>query len=475
MRDSDLQELQKDTFDILVLLVGIYGFILLYTMMIKTYVLDHLIPHWWLPSAIIFVTCIYSYKLRKRNQYRRGSYVFIGGLIVAVISFIFLSRSQFQQREAYLFILIVAMAGLLINPQAAADAAGFAVVATLGTAFVVGGISWDSFISLFSLFPPLALTCGMAAVSWVSSDHLTTTLQWAMDSQARAQQRSRELFEKQQELQKAYLMLETANLRLQQAEAAANQANRFKTRFVTSLSHELRTPLSAIINFSFILAKDHHGTVTNEQRDYLTRIHDAGNLLLEIVNDLLDLAKIESGQMEIFREPIDLAPIASSVMNTISGLVTSQVKLWQDVPAGLPQVDGDETRIRQIMLNLLSNAAKYTEKGQITLRIAQADAQFVRISIIDTGIGIKEEDFERIFEEFQQTEDAFAMRKVGTGLGLPISKKFVELHGGQLWLESEYGRGSTFHFTLPISSKSKTTSARPALQQDIMHEKVINL
>jgi signal transduction histidine kinase len=179
--------------------------------------------------------------------------------------------------------------------------------------------------------------------------------------------------------------------------------------------------------------------------------------------------------MEIFREPIDLAPIASSVMNTISGLVTSQVKLWQDVPAGLPQVDGDETRIRQIMLNLLSNAAKYTEKGQITLRIAQADAQFVRISIIDTGIGIKEEDFERIFEEFQQTEDAFAMRKVGTGLGLPISKKFVELHGGQLWLESEYGRGSTFHFTLPISSKSKTTSARPALQQDIMHEKVINL
>jgi len=475
MQDSDLQELQKDTFDILVLLVGIYGFILLYITMIKTYVLDYLIPFWWLPSALIFATCLYSYKFRKRGQFRRGAYIFIGGLIIAVISFMFLSPSQFQQREAYLLVLVVAMAGLLINPQAAADAAGFAVVTTLGTAFAMGGVSWDSFISLFSLFPPLALTCGMAAVSWVSSDHLTTTLQWAMDSQARAQERSRELFEKQRELQKAYLMLETANLRLQQAEAAANQANQFKTRFVTSLSHELRTPLSAIINFSFILAKDHHGAVTDEQRDYLARIHDAGNLLLEIVNDLLDLAKIESGQMEIFREPLELAPIASSVMNTISGLVSSRVKLKQDIPADLPQVDGDETRVRQILLNLLSNAAKYTEKGQIILRMAQADEYFVRVSIVDTGIGIKQEDFERIFEEFQQTEDAFAMRKVGTGLGLPISKKFVELHGGQLWLESKYGRGSTFHFTLPISSKSKTSTARPALQQDIMHEKVITL
>jgi signal transduction histidine kinase len=470
MQDSDLQELQKDTFDILVILVGIYGFILLYIMLIKTYVLGQLITLWWLPSALIFATCFFSYKLRRIGLFRRGTYVFIGGLIVAVISFLFLPGSQFQQREAYLLVLVVAMAGLLINPQAAADAAGFAVVATVGTAFVVGGANWDSFFSLFSLFPPLGLTCGMAAVSWVSSDHLTTTLQWAMDSQARAQQRSRELFEKQQELQKAYLMLETANLRLQQAEAAANQANQFKTRFVTSLSHELRTPLSAIINFSFILAQDHHGAVTPEQREYLTRIHDAGNLLLEIVNDLLDLAKMESGQMEIFREPLALIPLATSVMNTISGLVSSQVKLRQVIPVDLPLVDGDETRIRQILLNLLSNAAKYTEKGHIILQMSQMNDRFVRVSVVDSGIGIKKEDFERIFEEFQQTEDAFAMRKVGTGLGLPISKKFVELHGGQLWLESEYGRGSTFHFTLPISLK-------PASQpgQNILHEKVMSL
>jgi signal transduction histidine kinase len=384
-------------------------------------------------------------------------------------------NSEFQQREAYLLVLVVAMAGLLINPQAAAYAAAGGVIATLGLAFFVNGATWQSLLSLFSLFSPLAMTCGMAAVSWVSSDHLTTTLQWALNSEARARQRSHELFEKQQELQRAYLLLETTNVRLRQAEAAAKQANEFKTRFITNLSHELRTPLSAIINFSYILAGNHHGSVTAEQRDYLTRIHDAGNLLLEIVNDLLDLAKIESGQMEVFREPVDLASLGVSVMNTISGLVSNRVELHQEVPVDLPPVNGDETRIRQILLNLLSNAAKYTEQGHITLRMAQQDENFVKVSIIDTGIGVKREDFERIFEEFQQTEEAFAMRKVGTGLGLPISKKFVELHGGRLWLESEYRQGSAFHFVLPIVARPHPADGRSIQQEASIKDKIITI
>jgi signal transduction histidine kinase len=323
---------------------------------------------------------------------------------------------------------------------------------------------------------------GMAIVSWVSSEHLTTAMSWALHSQERAHQRTQELFESQQELQKAYQLLETTNVRLKAAEMAAVEANELKTRFITNLSHELRTPLNAIINFSYILSKSHHGTVTPEQADYLTRIHNSGELLLQIVNDLLDLAKIEAGQMDLFKEQIDLAAVGQSVLSTISGLITDKpIELRQEIPPALPKVVGDETRLRQVLLNLLGNAAKYTDQGSITLRLSTNGNNMVKVSVIDTGIGIRQEDFERIFEEFQQTQEAFDLRKVGTGLGLPISKKFVELHGGRLWLESEFGRGSTFHFTLPAATGGPSVLAAPTAQPEtghadelILESKVIN-
>ena len=152
------------------------------------------------------------------------------------------------------------------------------------------------------------------------------------------------------------------------------------------------------------------------------RIHDSGNWLLQIVNDLLDLAKIEAGQMQLFREPVDLAAIGVDAMETVSGLLTDKpVELRREFEEGLHKINGDGTRIRQILLNLLGNAVKYTDKGSITLRVARADDDYVMVSVIDTGVGIKPEDLERIFEEFKQTQEAFASRKLGTGLGLPIS------------------------------------------------------
>ena len=175
-----------------------------------------------------------------------------------------------------------------------------------------------------------------------------------------------------EELQKAYQLLETTNIRLKAAEAAAIEANELKTRFITNLSHELRTPLNAIINFSYILSRSHHGAVTPEQADYLTRIHNSGELLLQIVNDLLDLAKIEAGQMDLFKEQVDLVAVSENVMSTISGLITDKpIELRQEISPTLPKVIGDETRLRQVLLNLLGNAAKYTDQGSITLRIAE--------------------------------------------------------------------------------------------------------
>ena len=444
MQESDLQELQKETFVIVVAITVFLATALAYAMLYEE--VYQLL--WWIPSLIAVGACLISIRLYKKNHFRLATYVYVAGCIIAIVSFVFWPQLNFYQREIYLLMLIVAMAGLLISPRAALGAATFAAILTLAVTISVYDFGWGV---VLLIGPPLAMIYGIATVSWISSSHLTTTLQWAYDSQARAQQRSRELYNSQKELKRAYKLQETTNIRLAEAEAAARQASEFKTRFITNLSHELRTPLSAIINFSFLLSKNRHGDVTEEQREYLIRIHDSGELLLDIVNDLLDLAKIEAGQMDLFMEPLDLVSISQSALNTIAGLIEDKpVVLKSDISSELPEIYGDNTRIRQIILNLLGNAEKYTDEGSITLRIAQENKDYIKISVIDTGVGIKEQDFERIFEEFQQTEDAFAMRKVGTGLGLPISKRFAELHGGSLWVESVYGKGSVFHFTLPI-------------------------
>lgn len=471
MEDSDLQELQKDTFVIIIALVIVLGFILFYFSVIETFVFGHNNPLWWIPSVLIFATCFYSYKLYRNDRFRAGTYVFAGGLTLFVVSFMIAPNTQFPQLEIYMLALVVTTAGILIGPQAAVQTAGFAIVATMGMAVILNGISWDSIALLIT---PLVMTLVVAAAIWIGFDPLISVIKVLLESHGRAHQRSRKLFESQYELEIAYKMLEQANNALTAAQATAVQANEFKTRFVTNLSHELRTPLSAIINLSFILSKGRYGDVTPEQGDYLTRIHDAGNLLLQIVNDLLDLAKIEAGQMQVFREPVDLAAIAANVITTVSGLITDKpIELRQEIEPNLPAIYGDGTRIRQIMLNLLGNAIKYTDEGTITLRITQDSADFIKVSVIDTGTGIRPEDFEGIFEEFKQTQESFASRKIGTGLGLPISKKFVELHGGQLWGESEHGKGSKFHFTLPISSE--TNSGNSNHQEEFSQDKVVSL
>lgn len=471
MQDSDLQELQKDTFVIIIALVIILGFILFYTTLVRTFVFGHHNTFWWLPSVLIFATCFYSYKLYRNDRFRRGTYFFIGGLTLFIVSFMITPSTQFPQLEIYLLALVVVTASILINPQAAVQTAGFAIVFTLGMALILNGVSWDSIVLLVA---PLSITLAVAAATWIGFDYLIGAIQVLLDTHGRAHQRSRKLFESQYELEIAYKMLEQANEALAEAQFTAVQANEFKTRFVTNLSHELRTPLSAIINLSFILSKGRYGEVTSEQSDYLTRIHDAGNMLLQIVNDLLDLAKIEAGQMRLFREPVDLAALAANVITTVSGLITDKpVELRQEIEPNLPKIYGDGTRIRQIMLNLLGNAIKYTDEGSVTLRIAQANEDFVKISVIDTGTGIKSEEFERIFEEFKQAQEAFASRKIGTGLGLPISKQFVEMHGGQLWGESEYGKGSAFHFTLPINSE--IISDNSTEHEEILQDKVVSL
>jgi signal transduction histidine kinase/DNA-binding response OmpR family regulator len=237
------------------------------------------------------------------------------------------------------------------------------------------------------------------------------------------------------------------------------EIDRFKTQFLANMSHELRTPLNSIIGFSRVILKGIDGPLTDLQQTDLTAIYNSGQHLLGLINDILDLSKIEAGKMELIFEEVDLKPIIKGVMSTAVGLVKDRpIELEQQVPKDLPIIWADSTRVRQVLLNLVSNATKFTESGKIVLR-ADHNRDYVTLSVTDTGLGIPREKLEDIFEEFTQVDGTTTRRFGGTGLGLPISRHFIEMHGGRIAVESQVGVGSTFSVTLPIHRQTEPEAA----------------
>jgi GAF domain-containing protein len=228
-------------------------------------------------------------------------------------------------------------------------------------------------------------------------------------------------------------------------------ANRHKSEFLANMSHELRTPLNAIIGFSEVLQERFFGELNEKQAEYTDDILTSGRHLLSLINEILDLSKVEAGRMELELATFDI-PIAIDNARTFvrERATTHGITIDVTVDERLGDFVGDERKIKQILLNLLSNAVKFTpEGGRIGINARQADGA-VEISVTDTGIGIAPEDQPKIFEEFRQVGTDYAHKVEGTGLGLTLAKKFVELHGGKIWVESEVGKGSRFIFTLPI-------------------------
>jgi len=216
------------------------------------------------------------------------------------------------------------------------------------------------------------------------------------------------------------------------------------------MSHELRTPLNAVIGFSEVLLQRMFGALNDKQDEYLKDIYASGQHLLSLINDILDLSKIEAGRMELAPAPFHLPSALDNAVTLVKERAGRHgIALQLDIDPALGEVVGDERKIKQVLLNLLSNAVKFTPQGgQISLKAGRRDGA-VEISVADTGIGIAPEDQAAIFEEFRQVGSDERKRE-GTGLGLTLAKKFVELHGGRMWVESELGRGSTFTFTLPV-------------------------
>jgi|GEM_PF-2759251 len=236
---------------------------------------------------------------------------------------------------------------------------------------------------------------------------------------------------------------------LQAANQELARANKLKSEFLANVSHELRTPLSAIIGFSQILLDGIDGPVNEEQHQDIVQVNTSGQSLLGLINQILDLSKIEAGKMELSLERVELPSLINSVLDSISPLAQEKgLRIQTQFAPGLPAVEGDAGRLKQILINLLSNAVKFTERGHIEV-VAQPSGRTVRISVKDTGIGISAEAQKLIFEEFVQGDGSSTRRHGGTGLGLSIVRKLVEMHGGAITLVSEPGLGSTFTFTVP--------------------------
>jgi len=242
---------------------------------------------------------------------------------------------------------------------------------------------------------------------------------------------------------------------LQRTAEQLKEVDRLKSQFLANMSHELRTPLNSIIGFSRVILKGIDGPLTDMQHTDLQAVYDGGQHLLGLINDILDISKIEAGKMELAIEDVNLADIIKGVMSTAIALVKDKpVELQQLVPSDLPTIRGDARRIRQVLLNLVSNAAKFTEQGFIRVE-AEAHPTEVLISVADSGIGIQPDKMAMIFEPFTQADASTTRRAGGTGLGLSISKRFTEIHGGRIWVESEVGAGSTFHVTFPLKSPTE--------------------
>jgi signal transduction histidine kinase len=306
--------------------------------------------------------------------------------------------------------------------------------------------------------PRLPDTRAEAAFPMLVSDELVGVLDLQSETVGRFQEDEAQIFSTLAE--QIAIAVRNAQLYRQQEHLAQEleRTDLMKSQFLASMSHELRTPLNAIINFTQLITMGVAGPVTDEQVTMLNTSLNSSRHLLQLINDVLDISKIQAGKLSLYiEEHVNLneeiqavVDMAEPLLQKQNALLEQPIRFIQDIDDCLPLTACDRRRIRQVLLNLLSNAIKFTEQGSITLSAKKKGAEFI-FAVMDTGPGIPQEMQARIFEPFVQTTDGIKHAQ-GTGLGLPISRSLVQAHGGDLWIESKMGEGTTFFFTLPFGS-----------------------
>jgi PAS domain S-box-containing protein len=285
---------------------------------------------------------------------------------------------------------------------------------------------------------------------------------------------------KESMLKKISLLNERAKLIAQLGEAniQLRELDRLKSAFLANISHELRTPMNSIIGYSDLLLDGVDGRINEEQEKSLGKIIDNAKHLLQLINNLLDLSKIESWKIEIEAVQFNLKGLIDSVVPFFKGMITKKgltLDIDIDIEENLPLVCGDEDKIKHVLINLLNNAIKFTHEGGIIIRAKISDRGiqpgespiFAEVCVEDTGIGIKDEDLDKIFKKFMQADISASRRYEGTGLGLSIARGLIALHNGMIWVTSEYGKGSQFHFTIPLKKEAIETPDKPVVELGI--------
>ena len=253
------------------------------------------------------------------------------------------------------------------------------------------------------------------------------------------------------------LALQNARLfrTLEEKSRELEAASQHKSQFLANMSHELRTPLNAILGYTELIVDKIYGDVPEKILDVMQRVQKSGRHLLSLINDVLDLSKIEAGQLQLSLKDYSFTDTLNTVVTSIEPLAAEKgLALTLEAAPDLPLGFGDDRRLAQVLLNLLGNAVKFTDEGSVTVGASRSNGEFL-VSVADTGPGIPASEQQRIFHEFQQVDNSSTRTKGGTGLGLAIAKKIVEMHGGRLWLESELGTGSTFYFSIPVRTQRK--------------------
>lgn len=232
------------------------------------------------------------------------------------------------------------------------------------------------------------------------------------------------------------------------------KTSKYKTEFLSNMSHELRTPLNVIIGFSDLLLERLYGDLNSNQIDYLNNVSSSAQHLLNLINQILDLSKIEAGKLELSLKPFNITEMVKDLIISVKPMCEKKGLLLTQEGFDEPKtIVADLTRLKEILFNLLSNAIKFTPKGKISLFFSETEMIW-KFDIVDTGIGIDKKDFDQLFQEFKRGQSEFVNNSEGTGLGLVLTKRLVNLHGGEIWFVSELGKGSTFSFTIPKNIKT---------------------
>ncbi|MCB8927704.1 MAG: HAMP domain-containing histidine kinase [Ardenticatenaceae bacterium] len=407
--------------------------------------------HLWLSFILAALSGLYGWHAMRKERPVLGATIVMAAHLCIFFLIIYQNWSP-GSMIPYLFAVLIIASSMFAQPDY-----GFLIwgVAALLTTI---GISHhtEGFIDLLQYVAgPIVVNFFIAGAAYVSALEWQLAVESVSALHLKAQHRRDELFEIQEELRLTNAKLHSTNEELEKARETAVAERDLRTRFMNQVSHELRTPINAIVNFAHILGQGELGQVNNRQVDYLTRIEKSGWHSMSVLNDLLDLAQMNAGEFRLRRELADVQAICEEAMSSVRSLLRNpDIALMRDYPDTWPQIMVDPKRFRQALLNLLGNAAKYTDDGQITLRVRQHQ-HTATFEIEDTGIGIAEEHHETVFEEFRQLDETIARHRIGTGLGLPISRHLIERHGGTLTLSSEPGKGSTFTITLPLAPQEK--------------------